>query len=1133
MADDFTSKIELDNKSTNDILNSIDGNLAKLIENGGFSQSSARDKKKDSSYDRKNDRSRFKSFRASDMFDKSAKKEMTKSFRSLFDEFTDSIEDQFFQSLAGDPIKKKLGDALGKFAQDLGVSVNDLGKEAGKAVGNSLSSAFKGTKFGKQFSDQMTKSKEQFSSAFDSSLSGMKSNILKYRAEHQGTSGMKISDILGTGSKATGSVGAAADVAGDASNIASLASKGQGATELVNVMGSFKDMGSAAMDAGKAVGKTALQFAQAHPAIAAAVVAVGLLSVSIGPAIEGFKSLTKAIGQAANRQYEQAKFNKEQAKQRLQADTKALIEEPFNIMKSAAQSAYDVWDNVLTTINATQGYTKTNFQTLLGDYAERLRNDNLSEVVAATDIVKNLEKVIQSGLSGKVAEEFAYIATKLSAAVPTEDFFSYASTYASIAANAIKNGQSQSEAIAYANSQLESFASNLLYSSRVIAGGFSSGLTNASSLLEDAVKIANASRTGQASTISGVLTSVSATVGAIAPDLASSIVSAVVDAATGGNTANATALRSMSGVGASNTAFLKALAEDPQSVFASLFTNLAELQSMSSSNFMEVAEGLSSIFGVSMDAFARVDFKYLADSISSMKVGSDSLDQNMKLLTEGQTKTSAEMQKITQINKYLIDEGLAYVLDNEVARSIQEHMWDEQIARELQETTYGVNLQGAGLDFLQGIKETVSKVLNFLNPLGFLFKVASNVAKAEDEAAGLRQDISKSLLLGRVGTGNSKDLQNLTTTNKKLDLISSYIELQGGTSSYKKAKNSTNGWDIASKVAGLAAGPGLLGTALGMPSTGLDMMESDTGYGGDWYTLMSSAASERISPYLSKTSARSSSYKWGLTGKSAVSVIADTLSNAGKSFYNALSSTSESSIASSSASSATKLNKFIESMESYVQKNEGASYSDWAATATKYGIKDLSEALEEGGLNQVDLESQFQGYQTKQGSEKKHEREVNEDKFWEVSTDWYMNKFPEYEDILFSKLDEIHADTTRIGDLLAKQISSLLSNTGVGKSTKDFLANWKSYYLEHATYKSSFTSQYTKLLAAEKNKTAERADILADALLSSAGDLADPAAQTNVLLAQILHVAEAIMQQTNQPGSSLPNALSALGLGIS
>ena len=68
-----------------------------------------------------------------------------------------------------------------------------------------------------------------------------------------------------------------------------------------------------------------------------------------------------------------------------------------------------------------------------------------------------------------------------------------------------------------------------------------------------------------------------------------------------------------------------------------------------------------------------------------MNIDGTSLNQNMQALISGQTTTSAEQLKMQQINQYMIEEGLSYVVDNAAARMIQEHMWDEQIAMQLQE----------------------------------------------------------------------------------------------------------------------------------------------------------------------------------------------------------------------------------------------------------------------------------------------------------------------------------------------------------------------------------------------------------------------------------------------------------------
>lgn len=516
---------------------------------------------------------------------------------------------------------------------------------------------------------------------------------------------------------------------------------------------------------------------------------------TLGPAIEGITQFFGAMRTAASRGLESSQKQLALAQERFKQDVNDLVREPFEILKESAQEVYNAWDNTVSKINATQGYTKSDLQDLMAAFAERLRSENLTSYVAGTDIINNLSRVLESGLSGRVAEEFAYEATKLNKAVPTQDFFSYASTYASIAANILAEGGTEADALQEANNQLEDFASNVLYASRQISGGFSTGLTNASSLLEDASKIAIAAKTNNTSNISAALTSIAAIVGAMAPDLASGLISTVTSAALGGNSSNYTALRSLAGTGASNTAFLQALAADPQGVFATMFMNLGQLQNMSSGNYMEVAEGLSQIFGVSMDAFARVDFAQLADAVYSMSANNAALEQNMALLVEGQTTTTAEQLKTQQINEYMIEEGLSYVLDNEVARSIQEHMWDEELNRELMEATYGVELVGSTATLLQGIAQTITLIKRLFDPSKWL-SGAANVAITQQEGEALSRELQDVIASRVVGQGSSY-IHLLTATGRPANdhfQTASYLKRLTGKSGVNERASAIEDW---------------------------------------------------------------------------------------------------------------------------------------------------------------------------------------------------------------------------------------------------------------------------------------------------------------------------------------------------
>lgn len=947
------------------------------------------------------------------------------------DNFTDAFEKGLSDALLGSDFKKQISGSLNRFAADLGMEMEDLPGYFGDQIGQSMAQAFKSSKFGSKFTTNLN------------NLSGAVSST--------------VNNVLGDISAAGGNLAA-------------------GMPALASGMSS--------------IGSAALAMAPQLLAVGAGLVlldaALDSIALAFAPAVEGIKRFNKAMTSAANRTAESAKRNMELAQQRLVADINAMVEEPFKILQDAAEKVEAAWDNALGTITSTQGYTKADLQDLMSVYAQRLREENLTKYVSGADIIGNLTKVLESGLSGTVAEEFAYMATKLNAAVPTQDFFSYAATYASIAANAIQAGESQAEAIAYANEELESFASNVLYASREIAGGFSTGLTNASSLLESAVKIANASKVGDASNISGVLTSVAAIVGAIAPDLASSLVDNVVTAALGGNASQYTALRSLAGTGASNTAFLRSLAQNPQGVFKQMFSNLANLQNMSSDNFMEVAEGLSEVFGVSMDAFARVDFNYLAQAISEMNVHNGALSENMDLLVSGQTTSTAEQLRMEKINQYMIEEGLSYVLDNAVARSIQEHMWNEQLAREMQETTYGVELVGATQQMLAGILETVKNIINFLNPLSWVKKV-TNVLQSAQEGRALNADVQKLLEAGNIGNANARVLAQLTTTNKSLGLTTSYLSLLGENSSYLSTKNK---WSAINDItqSGVAA------------------------------RIKEAVMANRRAKEPNAATGVTSRYSWSTVGKQKMIDILDSAVPGASSPYEALSASSQ-----IAARSSSRVDSFFKTMDKAIEKNK--SYDEWIATAGKYGISDLAAALDERGLTEVELQSAFTAKEAKQASIYQHEREVKEDLFWATGTEFWAIVHPKFQDTMI-ELSEI------LNELAEEQLNQLIKSN---KQLADFYEQWVDYYVNHTAYTRETLSAYdvAAIRNAERTESGDAVLALANALTSNMVDLRDPAVQQNVLLSKILLTVQGIFQQNNAATTvSLPTALSGLGLGL-
>ena len=1087
-------------------LKSLDESIKLLAkEIGKYSQDAARDKLTEQ---RRNFRNKF-----------NAKKDNLNTSKyitsgSPLDNFLDSFEAQLLDSFGLSDFKKKVQEGLDVFAGDIGVSLKEVPSKLGQELGKQVFESVKDTGFGKKFSESINKFQNKI---FDGISNAYKSGVDNYNSNNESSNGPlnNIGDSLkDTASdaikdKASDAIkDKASDVIKDkASDVikdkASDAIKDKAsdvikdkASDVIkdkapDILSKFASSSNGAASAMSGISKVAGVATKSLGIVNVGLIAFQLTLDVISPLLEGSAKVLAAANDSMDRVNKSREAQLKNGQERLEADVRTLVEEPFNILKDAAQELYNTWDSNIRTINATQGYTKDDLQSLIGSYAQRLRDEGLSSVVSSADITENLSKVLDAGLSGIVAEAFAYLATKLNAAIPTQDFFSYADTYASLAANAIKNGASQAEAISYANEQMELFASSVLYASRQLTGGFTTGLQNAESLFEDAVQIAQASRTGNPSEIAGVLTAVSAATGAIAPDLASSMVDAVVSAAIGGNSSEIVALRSLAGVNASNTEFLQQLAKNPQKIFSTLFENLADMQSMSDGAYMEVAEGLSSIFGISMDAFARIDFNYLADAISNMNVSDAALAENMNLLASGETTTTAEQLRMQQINEYMIEEGLSYVLDNAAARAIQQHMWDEQIANELQETTYAVALTGAALEFLEGIRRTIDNLLNLILPFTW-GKGIYNVIATAAESSAIENDIKQVLELGKVGSGNTTSLYQLTTRGTNLNLTEDLVTLLGGTSALESSRDFWNS--------------GIWGVLRGNYITRDHMDASDA---------IADAAAKNNLASASRNYSIDSLYSWGTVGKSTAAFIAS-----GSSLNTEVSSPISSGVYGMISSTDTaksnmqdKLDKMLseEYINSFVEAQK--SYEDWAASAKNFGITDLNAALSEVGYSEESVRARFQSAEVIAASQYQWERQQKEDAYWENMQEYSI----------------------QIVDLVTLQNEVL---EDIYTTHQAFYEAWVDYFVKHTAYNEAFvsSSEVSAIQQSEKNESQTAVYALAEALNRNSVDLLmDPTLQTNALLGQILMVVNSIMQQNNkmiQNNTSLPDTYNALVMGL-
>lgn len=1071
------------------------------------------------------------------------------NFRKISDDFYNSFEKSLIESVIGSDFKDKISDSFRGLAKDLGVDVDDIGKVVGKELGKQVTDGIRNTKLGKTLTDKAKGATDKLFNKAQEAYNRGKENYMNKAAESAVNSDVARDAAASVAENAT--VNAAQNIA----NGAESAAKAGQAVEAAGIAAEA-GIGAGASAAGAAASGILSLVGEMSPHVIAATAAFALLS----PVIESLGNLFKAFIKSGNRNIESMEANAKAAQDRIEADIKTLAKKPFEILEQAAQKVYDVWDNSLRTINATQGYTKADLQDLLASYAERIRDENLSSVISGADITENLTKVLQSGLSGTIAEEFSYIATKLNAAIPTQDFFNYADTYASLAATAVQNGASQSEAIEYANSQLELFASNLLYSSRQLTGGFSTGLSNAEALFKKSAQIAQASKTANTSEISGVLTAISASVGAVAPDLADSLVDAVYNAAVGGNSSEIVALRSLAGINASNTEFLKMLSQNPKKILSDLFDKLAELQNMSNDNYMEVAEGLSSVFGVSMDALARVDFKSLATSINRVDVSTKSLEENMKLLASGETTTNEEQLKMQQINKYLIDEGLSYVLDNEVARTVQQHMWDEQLAREMQENTYGVELMGSSRDFLVKIISLLDKVKMFTNPIGYIVDKIKNVSDTSDSIAQQSKQLKEVLEKGKVGNGNAEALNNLLTTNKNLNLIPDIATLLGGTNQVTGTSHGIGTGDrsliesllptnwMSNAVEDWVTNNSLV--SRGMPFS--------NNYASGYNYALQKSISDSMADYT-----RASQYKWGSLSKSmsamltasASSTAASTASSISNSLSNAASEIAQSATEKSKQAMQQRLDRMLD--EDYIKQftSAGKTYDEWVASANKFGInsKQFTDALKTAGYDEADVKDRFESYAAQESIQQEQARRAREEEFWSNMQDYSLqmiDQLTQANETLTDvdnqliqanyQLAQVNTNLLYIMDphLNWMEGQMLVTNDYLNKllnNQVDWMDEWVNYFIKHVAYNRAYDySDVKRIQQDEKSEQSDAIYALADALTQNTVDLLDPTVQTNALLSQILIVVNSIMQQNNtlKTNISLPDTLAALSTGL-
>jgi len=487
------------------------------------------------------------------------------------------------------------------------------------------------------------------------------------------------------------------------------------------------------------------------------------LKSTVGEMKQSVSNIMSGFSRGAEK--EMRKQYKALADQRLAADVKAIIEKPFQIMEEAAQAVKSVWEGNLREVGQAQGYTKDAMLDMMSKMSARLEKDGLSRILDATELTSNLAGVISSGLTGVVAEEFTYLATVLKATTG-EDFFQYADTFGSIVAQELTKGRSQSEAIATASASLQSTAGMFMAAGRELTQGIGTGLKDMKSILDSANQIARNARVSDNTEILEALTKVSAVAGAIDSRLSTGLIEAITQATSGSNDAAIVAFRALAGQGAEATEFLRSFSQDPSRLLGTIFDELAQRQRIAPDAYMTVADQLAPVFNIPPDAFSGIDFSMMGEAMRGGLNGDRTFQQSLDLLKSGETTINSAQARMAEINKQIADDGLGWLIDNDVAMMMYKNQLDEQRQRDAQAATWAVEIKGETNNLLQSLKEGVSSILKFLNPLGSIvafFKKANEVSKVDKN----REAVLKA---GVVGNPANFMYANIMTAGKALDL---------------------------------------------------------------------------------------------------------------------------------------------------------------------------------------------------------------------------------------------------------------------------------------------------------------------------------------------------------------------------
>ena len=461
-------------------------------------------------------------------------------------------------------------------------------------------------------------------------------------------------------------------------------------------------------------------------------VAPGLGSL-IGNAID--KSITKAsealgewLSYFANHARDTRDALIKAALDKIKQDVKDMATYSIDIQRTSLDKIYNAWDQNLSTVNATQGYTKEALNSLQDSVAQRLQREGYGNVINAADYVTQLTNTLNSKLGGELAEAFAAQNLILQKAVPELDLSAMAADFAAIYTNAEKQGRSGEAEMINAMNQIAGATKAL----EEVTGGNNQFITQVGTFLKKAeeVVIRSGGTTDQIVELTTQMMAAEAPLAALTPQL-SGFTNTIIDALMNSNESTAVALRAITHdidntIGVSMTDFTKSFMQDTQGTLTAVYQAIDTFINTNANEGarQEFLQAMQSVFGLQASQIAQIDFGDIADQIASasLTTNAKALTAAENLVRSGETTTWEDQLVNNTTNQLLATNAVRDTIDNKLMRKLETNeLVMERAVYEL-ESTQTVDFAEKTMAFLTNIADIIT---GLLDPLGLLSGLTS------------------------------------------------------------------------------------------------------------------------------------------------------------------------------------------------------------------------------------------------------------------------------------------------------------------------------------------------------------------------------------------------------------------------